>query len=72
MSTHARGNPLNPFTLAIKCHWCGHTGLSMWAVGEAGREPVNPDDFYERLARNELRLSKIETVCNNCNRPQPL
>jgi len=44
----------------------------MWAVGEAGREPVNPDDFYERLARNELRLSKIETVCNNCNRPQPL
>jgi hypothetical protein len=65
-------NPQDKFTLAIRCHWCGHTGLSMWAVSEAGRQAVNPDNFYERVASRDLRLSKFETICNNCDRPQPI
>lgn len=58
------------FTMAIKCHWCGHTGSSLWETTERGRELVSLDGFYERLMGK--RLSKIETICNNCGRAQPI
>jgi hypothetical protein len=57
-------------TLAIKCHWCGHNGLSVWEETPNGRELVSIDGFYERL--KSLRPYKIETVCDNCNRVQPI
>ncbi len=58
------------FTLAVKCHWCGHKGLSVWEETEAGRELVSIDGFYQRL--KSLRPYKIETVCNSCDKTQPL
>lgn len=58
------------FTLAIQCHWCGHTGLSIWEETAKGRELVSLDGFYEKLVN--LRPYKIRTVCNNCDRAQPI
>ena len=58
------------FTLAIKCHWCGHTGLSIWEETQDGRVLVSLDGFYERI--KNLRPYQIQTVCNNCDRAQPV
>lgn len=62
----------NPFTMAVKCHWCGYKGLSLWEKTATGRVPLSLDDFYARLTSKKLHLSKIETVCASCNRPQPV
>jgi hypothetical protein len=58
------------FTLAIKCHWCGHTGMSLWEKTPTGRELVSLDGFYERISKKQPH--NIETVCNNCDRKQPI
>ena len=58
------------FTLAIQCHWCGHTGSSLWEDTPNGRELVSLDGFYERL--RSLRPYKIQAVCNNCDNAQPI
>ena len=59
----------NQFTLAIKCHWCGHKGSSLWERTPAGRQLVNLRGFYERLAKKAPY--DIEMVCDYCNRAQP-
>jgi len=69
MSTH-EFKERNQFTLAIKCHWCGHPGLSVWEETPNGRELVSLDGFYERL--KSAQSFAIETVCDACNRAQPI
>jgi hypothetical protein len=70
MGTPDENSERDKFTLAIKCHWCGHTGLSLWEKTAMGRERMSLDGFYERIAKKQPY--KTETVCNNCNRPQPV
>ena len=60
----------NQFTLAIKCHWCGNTGLTIWEKAEAGRQLVSIEGFYERVRKKQP--FKIESVCNVCDRVQPI
>ena len=56
------------FVVAIQCHWCGHTGLSLWEEGKNGRELLTLEGFYERIASK--RPHNIETVCDNCHQAQ--
>ena len=61
----------NQFTLTVKCHWCGHQGLTLWEKTVEGRRQfVSLEGFYERVANKEP--FKVETVCNNCDRVQPV
>ena len=62
-------NP-NQFTLAIKCHWCGNVGSSLWERTASGRQFVSAEGFYERISK-KLPYN-IETVCNTCDRAQPI
>ena len=58
------------FRLAIKCHWCGNEGVSVWEKTQAGRQFITLDGFYERVAKKDH--FQIETVCNSCQRVQPV
>lgn len=69
MSQHQFKEP-NQFTLAIKCHWCGHCGSTLWENTEAGRQIVSVDGFYERITKK--RPFRIEKVCNACGKAQPV
>lgn len=60
----------NQFTLAIACHWCGNTGSSLWERTASGRQLVSLDGFYERMTKKQP--FDIETVCNSCDRAQPI
>jgi hypothetical protein len=57
-------------SVAIQCHWCGHIGMSVWEETPSGRELVSLDGFTEKLVN--LRPYKVQTVCNNCHRAQPV
>lgn len=60
---------LTQTAITVCCHSCGHTGVSLWEDFDDGRQLVNLEGFYERLARKEPYA--IETVCNNCGKVQP-
>jgi hypothetical protein len=58
------------FTLTIECPWCGHSGSSLWEQTPTGPEMVSVDGFYERITKKQP--FRIETVCNACDRAQPI
>lgn len=58
------------FTVDVRCHWCGHKGMSLWEDANGFRQIVSMEGFYERLGR-KLPFH-IETVCNNCGKAQPI
>lgn len=58
------------FTLKVQCHWCGHTGASLWEDVKGERHLVSLDGFYERLTRKQPY--RTETVCNSCGKAQPI
>ena len=58
------------FTMAIPCHWCGHTGMSLWEDIDGNRQRVSLGGYSERIARKESFQS--ETVCNDCGKTQPV
>ena len=60
----------DPFTVAVRCHWCGHNGMSLWEEADGNRQLVSLDGFYERLARKEP--FRIETIRNSCTKAQPI
>ena len=70
MSGDTRKNSQKQFTLTIQCPWCGHAGSSVWEETPTGRKLVSIDGFYERL--RSFKPLKIETVCNRCDKAQPL
>jgi hypothetical protein len=60
----------NQFTLVIKCRWCGHVGSALWEETPRGRQLISLTGFYERICR-KLPF-RIETVCDSCDRAQPV
>lgn len=60
----------NEFTLAVKCHWCGHRGLRVWDKTDGRREAVSIERFYERVTK-KLPF-QMETICNACGGTQPV
>jgi len=60
----------NQFTIELKCRWCGHAGSALWEETPKGRQLISLTGFYERV-RRKLPF-RIETVCDNCDRAQPV
>lgn len=58
------------FTLDMNCHWCGHKGLSIWETTGTGHQIVSLEGFYDRVMKKAP--FRIETVCDACDRAQPL
>ena len=58
------------YSVTLVCRWCGHTGSSLWENAPSGKQMINLDGFYERIAK--ARSFRIETVCNGCGRVQPV
>jgi hypothetical protein len=63
------------FTVDLKCHRCGQTGVSTWeentGVNRNGRQTSLvsvSSGFYERLSKKSPH--SIELVCHNCEAVQ--